>query len=149
MSETTVVVEPDVVTEIAVTVEPAVVTEIAVVVEPAVVTEVGVVVEAPVITEVAVEVTEGVGPAGPAGADGPPGGPGQPGPPGPMGGTYTHVQQDALATWTVTHNLGIARHPTIVLDSAPNELAFASVEVIDLNTLSIEFDSPVTGTAYL
>jgi hypothetical protein len=72
---------------------------------------------------------------------------------GPGGGggvtSYTHIQSIAAATWTVVHNLNTVRTPQIVLDSAPDEIVYTSVEVIDLDTLVLTFDSPVTGKAYL
>ncbi len=64
-------------------------------------------------------------------------------------GHYTHIQSVAASTWTVTHNLNTVRTPDVVLDSATDEIVYTSVEVIDLNTLALTFDSPMTGKAYL
>lgn len=73
------------------------------------------------------------------------------GPGGGGGGIthYTHVQTTPAATWTVNHNLNGVRNPAVVLDSAPNEILWCDVEVVSQNQLVIQFDSPVTGKAYL
>lgn len=70
-------------------------------------------------------------------------------PGGPSSGTYTHRQATAAATWTVTHNLGRPRLPLVELDSAPGELVWAEYSIINANSLTLVFDSPVTGYAYL
>lgn len=64
-------------------------------------------------------------------------------------GHYVHTQSVASATWTVTHNLSSVRQPAVVLDSEPDAILICDVSVINLNTISIQFDSPVTGKAYL
>lgn len=64
-------------------------------------------------------------------------------------GSYVHTQSVAAATWTVVHNLGTVRTPQVVLDSAPTEIVYTNVEIIDLNTIALTFDSPVTGKAYI
>lgn len=68
---------------------------------------------------------------------------------GSGGGHYTHTQSVAAATWTVSHNLNAVRDPAVVLDSEPDRIVYPDVTVVDLNTISISFDSAVTGKAYL
>ena len=71
------------------------------------------------------------------------------GPAGPPGATYAHHQTSAASQWTVNHNLGAPREPTVLLDSAPTEPVTADVIHPDLNNTLILFPVPVTGWAYL
>ena len=60
-----------------------------------------------------------------------------------------HVQTTPSSSWLFNHGLGIVQQPVVVLDSAPDEASYTDVEVIDLNTLALSFDTAVTGKAYL
>lgn len=77
--------------------------------------------------------------------------PGIQGPRGPEGNgvqtTFVYNQASADVTWNVTHNLG--RFPsTTVVDNLGREI-LAEVTYLDPNLLSISFDIPMSGTAYL
>ncbi len=69
--------------------------------------------------------------------------------PGSGSSTYVHTQGTPSASWNVNHNLGTIRIPIIVLDSEPTVLSYADYEVIDLNTIVVNFDSAVSGKAYV
>jgi hypothetical protein len=71
--------------------------------------------------------------------------PGPPGPPGPSGNTFRYSQMTPSATWVVNHNLG--KHPsvTIVLDG--QGWVISDIDYLDDNNISIQFPTPVTGTA--
>lgn len=71
------------------------------------------------------------------------------GPAGPPGGSFIHVQETPAAEWTVVHNLGMRRLPTLVLASAPEESVFTDVHFIDDDSLLIQWTQPETGWAYL
>lgn len=75
--------------------------------------------------------------------------PGEPGPPGPAAGVYSFRQATPAASWTVVHNLGTPREPTVLLDSQPTIPVLTDVEHPDNNTTIIIFPEPVTGWAYL
>ena len=59
---------------------------------------------------------------------------------------YTHNQTSASATWNVTHNLN--KNPAVSVVTN-NEQAYASVGYINQDSLTITFNSPQTGKAYL
>jgi hypothetical protein len=61
--------------------------------------------------------------------------------------SYTHEQASALATWTITHNLG--KHPHVTTIDTANSLVFGSVQYDSLNQVTISFSVPVSGKAYL
>lgn len=94
------------------------------------------------------------GPEGPPGDDGPPGEPGPQGPEGPQGppgdgslANYTHDQQVASITWSITHMLGF--YPSVsVFDTTGSEIVGA-VTHTSVNHLDIVFSAPVSGLAYL
>lgn len=92
------------------------------------------------------------GPTGPAGPAGPPGPAGAdstvPGPPGPSFGQYVHTQILPATVWTVTHALG--RFPAAVtVFSTDYSIEFGefSVQHVDLNTLYLSADLPISGVA--
>ena len=74
--------------------------------------------------------------------------------PGPQGASgdpasvfYTHYQNTASDTWTITHNLG--GEPTaVVLDSAGTNCE-GTFSYPNKNVLVITFTSAFTGTAYV
>jgi len=66
----------------------------------------------------------------------------------PAAVSYTHSQSIASATWTITHNLGYV--PNVwVKDSAGTIIEDGGVDVIDLNTIRLNFGAAFGGVAYL
>jgi len=60
---------------------------------------------------------------------------------------YTHSQTTASTIWTVTHNL--AKFPSIeTVDSSLEEIA-GEVTHVDNDNLTITFNQPVSGFAYV
>ena len=74
-----------------------------------------------------------VGPSGPAGAS---------------GGGYVHHQSSALATWTVTHNLGYYPGGISVIDSAET-VVIGDVTHTNMNTFTVTFSTPFSGKVYV
>lgn len=70
-------------------------------------------------------------------------------PVGPSPTGYVHPQPTPSATWTIVHNLGVSKVPTVVLDSSPTSPVFTNVEFPDLNTTVLEFPSAESGWAYI
>jgi hypothetical protein len=60
---------------------------------------------------------------------------------------YTHIQGAALASWTITHNLGYVPSITII-DSGGNEVE-GNIVYNDLNVATVSFTSEISGSAYL
>lgn len=77
----------------------------------------------------------GVGPIGPEG------------PEGPASVPYQHVQNSALAVWTIPHNLG--HRPVVNVSTVGGALLFAEVLHLSANTLQILFDDAYSGFAVL
>lgn len=75
------------------------------------------------------------GPAGPTGPQGPPG----------SGTAFQHNQSSPASTWSVTHNLG--HYPTVAVLAASGEVIYPDVTFPTVNTATILFASPATGTA--
>jgi hypothetical protein len=61
---------------------------------------------------------------------------------------YTHIQGVASDTWVITHNLGYAPGGISVMDSA-GTMVEGDVTHNTLTSLTIEFTSGFSGTAYL
>lgn len=74
--------------------------------------------------------------------------PGRDGADGAAGGTtYQHNQASASTSWAIPHNLG--RFPSVtIVDNAGREV-IGDVTFHDLNFITIDFDIPMSGTAYL
>ena len=72
---------------------------------------------------------------------------GPPGPPGPGGNTFVFDQSVAASHWDVVHNLGFYPNVTVV-DSAGTEVE-GNVVYINANELTIDFNSPFAGQAFL
>lgn len=68
-------------------------------------------------------------------------------PPSSIGGTYTHQQAIPDSIWTILHNLGFNPNVSVV-DSAEQQVQ-GTIKYINLNTLTVEFSFPFSGTAYL
>lgn len=61
--------------------------------------------------------------------------------------SYTHTQSSAASSWVVTHNLN--RYPSVsVVDSSGN-LVTGEVRYTSVNSVTITFSAPFSGTAYL
>lgn len=88
-----------------------------------------------------------MGPQGPQGEQGPEGPQGPPGESGTLAGTYSHVQNEPSAEWTVVHNLGFYPAVTVV-DSGGSE-AVGHVVYTDTSSLTIHFGSAFGGVAHL
>jgi hypothetical protein len=76
-----------------------------------------------------------VGKVGPAGRDG-------------TTSTFTFVQETPVAVWVITHNLGYAPAGVFVSDIDGDDV-IGDIEHTDLNTTTITFSEPISGTAYL
>ena len=61
--------------------------------------------------------------------------------------SYVFTQTSALSTWVINHNLN--QYPTVmILDDAENVL-LAEIDYTSLNTITVSFSSPQSGTANL
>jgi len=89
-----------------------------------------------------------VGNAGAAGATGPAGPAGPVGPAGASGGSYIHHQSSALATWTVTHNLGYYPGGISVIDSAET-VVIGDITHINISTFTVSFSTAFSGKVYV
>jgi hypothetical protein len=88
------------------------------------------------------------GPQGEIGPEGPEGPQGEPGDPGPPGGSYFfHEQLVAASTWIIVHNLNNWVHCTLMDDN--HKTIHADVVRTDIQTVTVNFNSPKTGFAYL
>ena len=85
------------------------------------------------------------GPAGAPGTEGPQGPPGQPGLSGDS--TFVFVQENLSDTWVINHNLG--KQPTVEVVDSGGEVVFGDITHNDNDTITIRFDAPFSGTAYL
>lgn len=68
---------------------------------------------------------------------------------GPSGGSYTHDQPAASATWNIVHNLGYMPGGIIVKDSANNYWIPGEVNYINNNQVQLKFNGSFAGTAYI
>lgn len=88
------------------------------------------------------------GPRGLDGITGPPGATGPTGPPGQVGAggfaRFVHSQSTAAATWIVNHNQ--ARRPAaLIFPTGESFPCMADISYPDLNTMSIQFPTSMTG----
>ena len=61
--------------------------------------------------------------------------------------TYTHTQATAANVWIITHNLNaIAPSVEIWIN---NSLVHADVTIIDSNSISVSFNIPAVGSAFI
>lgn len=63
------------------------------------------------------------------------------------GGTTTHTQGSASATWTVTHNLN--KFPSVTIVDSNEEQIFGVVDYQSANTIVLTFSAAISGKAYL
>lgn len=77
-----------------------------------------------------------------------PGPQGPQGPPGAAGSVYVHEQLVASSNWVITHNLG---HfvSAVIIPTGETQSHAADVFQNSLNSATIVFPSPITGTAVL
>lgn len=71
-------------------------------------------------------------------------------PPAGGGGSdvrYTHTQASSAAVWTITHNLGV--RPAVMIVDNGDIVINAEIHYVSANQLTITFDDPQTGKAYL
>lgn len=71
---------------------------------------------------------------------------GPPGPAGPPGSNFVWDQTTPSASWIVVHNLNTYPAVTLIIDG---EIQYSDVSYIDLNSVSVVFPTPTTGTAVL
>ena len=71
------------------------------------------------------------------------------GPQGPAGSGegYVHDQPMPSALWTINHSLG--KYPTVILTDTNLNSIDGLIEYVDLNTLTVAFNSTVAGKAVL
>ena len=61
--------------------------------------------------------------------------------------SYHYIQSVVIPVWTILHNLN--KFPTIIaIDESGSEIV-GDVQFIDLNSVSITFNPPTSGQAYL
>jgi len=60
---------------------------------------------------------------------------------------YTHVQNAASATWSVSHGLG--KKPSVMIVDSADSVLHGEIEYTDLNNLLINLSAPTSGKAYL
>lgn len=60
---------------------------------------------------------------------------------------YTHDQNSASATWSVSHNLG--KKPSVVVVDSADTVLYGHIEYTDLNNLTITLSAPTSGKAYI
>lgn len=87
--------------------------------------------------------TGDAGPAGPTGPQGPQGTPGQ----GAEQLNFTFEQQTDSASWSITHNLGY--RPNVTVQEYGNITVEGQVTHMSANYLTIEFNTAISGYAYL
>lgn len=59
---------------------------------------------------------------------------------------YSHLQEVASTTWTITHNLGYYPGGIVVQDSDGNVIE-SDISYIDLNTVQLTHAAPIGGSA--
>lgn len=72
---------------------------------------------------------------------------GEQGPAGPGQTTYTHNQNQASATWVITHNLG--RHPSVVVIDSAGSVIIPDVQYDSAYQVTVRFSAAFSGKAYL
>lgn len=62
---------------------------------------------------------------------------------------YVHQQPTASTLWTIVHNLGTDKIVTQVFDSINEQVFPNNINILDVNTIQIDFGSPQDGRAHL
>lgn len=73
--------------------------------------------------------------------------PGEQGPPGTIGAAIQYTPPDVSLIWTITHNL--SRFPMVRVYDTLNRQIYPNVTHLSINITQLDFDIPMTGTAYL
>jgi hypothetical protein len=60
---------------------------------------------------------------------------------------YEHVQDEAAEVWIINHNKGTRRVQTVVYDSDWEQIIPDTIQVTDVNTITITFGSVLSGRA--
>ena len=60
---------------------------------------------------------------------------------------FTYEQSVASAEWVITHNLN--KRPSITVVDSSDTVWYGEYEYNDLNTVTLRFNAPFTGKAYL
>ena len=60
---------------------------------------------------------------------------------------YTHNQQQASATWSITHNMGC--YPSVSVTDSAGSVVYGDVKYLNENSLTVSFIAPFSGVAYL
>ena len=60
---------------------------------------------------------------------------------------FTHNQTSALASWTITHNLG--KFPSVTVVDSAKTVVVGEIEMININEIEITFSAGFSGKAYL
>ena len=61
--------------------------------------------------------------------------------------SFNHTQGSDSATWAISHNLGF--YPSVTVFLTSGDVVEGSLTHTDINTVSIEFSTAISGTAYL
>ncbi len=59
----------------------------------------------------------------------------------------TFIQPTSAVIWTINHNFGY--NPSVTVADYTGTVIIADVSYINSNNLSVAFDTPTSGTAYL
>lgn len=61
---------------------------------------------------------------------------------------YIHSETTPTTTWTISHNLGV-KFPNIIVEDDDGEIHLGRLIPIDNNVITVVFNYPLSGTAYL
>ena len=61
--------------------------------------------------------------------------------------TYTQCFESALASWVITHNLG--KFPSVTIVDTNNEIVIGDVDYTSSNIITVTFNNPFAGCAFL
>lgn len=61
--------------------------------------------------------------------------------------SYVHKQEASSTLWTVNHNLG--KFPSVTVIDSAGSMVIGEIKYLNANSLTIEFSSQFSGTAYL
>lgn len=67
--------------------------------------------------------------------------------PGSSHATFVFTQNQASATWQITHNLGA--FPSVAIVDSANTVVYGEIDYIDNNSLTVSFVAAFGGKAYL
>lgn len=62
---------------------------------------------------------------------------------------HEHIQSVASSLWTIVHNKGSKRVQVTIWDSDDEQLHADVVKIVDVNTVTIAFNTAITGRAIL